>query len=40
MHEQAWKFLRSWPQIVEMAENHKARVFEIEGANLKVTPVG
>jgi hypothetical protein len=40
MHEQAWKFLRSWPQIVEMAEHHRGRVFEIEGANLKVTPVG
>jgi hypothetical protein len=40
MHEQAWKFLKAWPQVVEMAENHKGRVFEIEGANLKVTPVG
>jgi PIN like domain len=40
MHDQAWKFLRSWPQIVEMAENHKSKMFEIEGANLKVTPVG
>lgn len=40
MHEQAWKFLRAWPQIVEMAENHRGKVFEIEGANLKVTPVG
>jgi len=40
MHEQAWKFLRAWPQIVEMAENHRAKVFEIEGANLKITPVG
>ena len=39
-HEQAWKFLRSWPRIVEAAENHKGKVFEIEGANLKVTPVG
>jgi PIN like domain len=40
MHEQAWKFLKSWPQIVEVAENHRGKVFEIEGANLKVTPVG
>jgi hypothetical protein len=40
MHEQAWKFLRSWPQIVEFAENHKGKIFEIEGANLKITPVG
>lgn len=39
-HEQAWKFLREWPKIVEAAENHKGKVFEIEGANLKVTPVG
>jgi hypothetical protein len=39
MHDQAWKFLREWPQIVEMAENHKSKVFEIEGANLKITPV-
>lgn len=38
-HEQAWKFLRSWPRVVEMAESHKGKVFEIEGANLKVTPV-
>lgn len=40
MHEQAWRFLREWPKIVEMAANHKGKVFEIEGANLKVTPVG
>ena len=40
LHEQAWKFLKAWPQIVEMAENHKGKVFEIEGANLKVTPSG
>jgi PIN like domain len=39
-HEQAWKFLRAWPKIVEIAEYHKGKVFEIEGANLKVTPVG
>jgi hypothetical protein len=39
-HEQAWKFLKEWPKIVEMAENHRGKVFEIEGANLKVTPVG
>ena len=40
MHDQAWKFVRAWPQIVEMAENHKQRIFEIEGANLKITPAG
>ena len=40
MHDQAWKFIRSWPQIVEAAEHHRGKVFEIEGANLKVTPVG
>lgn len=39
-HDQAWRFLKSWPDIVERAENHRAKVFEIEGANLKVTPVG
>lgn len=39
MHEQAWKFVRAWPEIVEAAENHKSKVFEIEGANLKITPV-
>jgi hypothetical protein len=38
-HEQAWKFIRAWPTIVETAENHRAKVFEIEGTNLKVTPV-
>lgn len=37
-HEQAWKFIRAWPQIVETAENHRGKVFEIEGANLKITP--
>jgi hypothetical protein len=40
VHEQAWKFLREWPRIMETAEHHKGKVFEIEGANLKVTPVG
>lgn len=39
-HEQAWKFLRSWPYIVEAAENHRGKVFEIEGTNLKITSVG
>lgn len=38
MHEQAWKFVRAWPTLAEMAENHKKRVFEIEGVNLKITP--
>ncbi len=40
MHDQAWKFVRAWPQLVEVAENHKQRIFEIEGANLKITPTG
>jgi PIN like domain len=40
MHDQAGKFLRSWPQLVEIAENHRGKVFEIEGANLKITHVG
>ena len=39
-HTQAWKFLRSWPQIVELAENHRRQIFEIEGDNLKVVPAG
>ena len=39
-HEQAWKFVRVWPQVVEFAEHHKGKMFEIEGANLKVTPCG
>ncbi|QEL13289.1 PIN-like domain-containing protein [Limnoglobus roseus] len=40
MHEQAWKFVRSWPSIVEIAEHHKQKIFEIEGTNLKITPSG
>ena len=39
MHEQAWKFVKAWPGLVEAAENHKSKVFEIKGANLKITPV-
>ena len=39
-HEQAWKFVRGWPQIVEIATHHRNKICEIEGANLKVTPVG
>lgn len=39
-HEQAWKFVRAWPELVDTAENHRGKVFEIEGANLKITPVG
>ena len=39
-HEQAWKFVREWPKLVEVAENHRGKVFEIEGANLKITPSG
>jgi hypothetical protein len=39
-HEQAWKFVRAWPELVDTAENHQGKVFEIEGANLKITPVG
>lgn len=40
LHEQAWKFLREWPNLVEIADHHKRKVSEIEGANLKITPVG
>lgn len=40
MHEQAWRFVRAWPQLVETAENHKKKIFEIEGVNLKLTPSG
>lgn len=40
MHDQAWKFVKAWPQLVEMAENHKQRIFEIEGVNLKMSPSG
>lgn len=39
-HEQAWKFVRAWPELVDTAENHRGKVFEIEGANLKITHVG
>ena len=39
-HEQAWKFLRAWPNIVETALHHRQKVFEIEGVNFKITPIG
>jgi hypothetical protein len=38
-HEQAWRFLREWPRLVEAATNHRGRVFEISGPNLKIIPV-
>lgn len=38
-HEQAWKFVRAWPDLVQMAEEHRGKVFEVEGVNLKITPV-
>jgi hypothetical protein len=37
-HEQAWRFLKGWPDLVETAINHRGRVFTIEGANLKIVP--
>jgi hypothetical protein len=39
-HIQAWRFVRAWPDLVDVAEHHRGKVFEIEGANLKITPVG
>lgn len=38
-HEQAWRFLRVWPEVIEVAANHRARLFEIEGQNLKIVRV-
>jgi hypothetical protein len=39
IHEQAWLFVRMWPTLVETALHHRAKVFEIEGANLKIVSV-
>lgn len=39
-HEQAWQFVRLWPTLVQRVLSDKGRVFEIEGANMKVTRVG
>src|SRR5262249_23616758 len=38
LHEQAWRFLRAWPDIVQTATTHKGKVFEIAGPQLKITP--
>jgi PIN like domain len=37
IHEQAWKFIKVWPEIVENAKGTTPRIFEISGgAGLKV----
>lgn len=36
-HEQAWRFLKVWPDIVESASHEKGRVFEVTvGKNMRV----
>jgi predicted nuclease of predicted toxin-antitoxin system len=37
-HEKMWKFICEWPRIVEIADTQRNRIFEIEGANLKIAP--
>lgn len=39
-HEQARKFVKAWPMVVDSGINRRERVFEIERANLKVPPAG
>jgi PIN like domain len=39
LHEQAWKFVKVWPDIVQHAAGHRAKVFEVvSGRSLKVVP--
>ncbi|MBW3542417.1 MAG: hypothetical protein KY476_19300 [Planctomycetes bacterium] len=40
LHEQAWKFVKLWPDVVEAATNVRHRIFEISGGkSLKVEPM-
>ncbi len=40
LHEYAWKFIKVWPDIVETAMHHKAKLFEVSGGKaLKVDPI-
>jgi hypothetical protein len=40
LHEYAWKFIKVWPDIVEAAAHHKAKLFEVSGGkSLKVDPL-
>jgi len=40
IHEYAWKFMRVWPQIVEVASHGRGQLFEVAGGqSLKVRPV-
>ena len=40
LYEQAWKFIKTWPQIVENAKGTTPRIYEISGgAGLKVERV-
>ncbi len=40
LHEQAWKFIKAWPEVVENAQGTSPRIFEISGgAGLKVERV-
>ena len=37
LYEQAWKFIKIWPDIVENAKGTTPRIFEVSGgAGLKV----
>lgn len=38
-HERAWKLIRAWPGLLQLASTHRGKVFAIEGVNLKITPV-
>jgi hypothetical protein len=40
LHEQAWRFLRVWPEIVKTAQTHRGKVFEITGPQLKISSAG
>jgi PIN like domain len=40
IHEQAWRFMKVWPQIVENALTSRVSLFEVRGGKaLKVDPI-
>jgi len=40
IHEQAWRFMKVWPQIAESALTSRNMLFEVRGGKaLKVDPI-
>ncbi len=39
IHEYAWRFIKVWPEIVELARRGKARIYEVQaGGGMKIEP--